>query len=226
MQFNLSLDDFSPHPRAGLNFESIEWCDKLIELYPDIKIDLFVPAAYCRLGEDPCHLSKNKEWVERVNALPANYRVCFHGYYHRRLSTKHGNSNNDEWQFLNEQQAALFASHMINEFEEAGIRCHKTFRPPGWKISVSSAKVLTNAGFVIAGDGNYFNRISGKVSGLKWVQYNWDLVGPKPKSDCIVAYGHTSDWTNNYMDETRFNMVVECLKGTDKIDFRFIGDLV
>lgn len=226
MQFNLSLDDFSPHEKAGLHFESIKWCDKLITKYPDIKINLFVPAAYCRLGENPCFLTKNMAWVEQVKRLPDNYRINLHGYYHRRLSQKHGNSNNDEWQFLNEQQARVLFSHMIDEFESCGLKYNKTFRPPGWKISTSSAKVLTEEGFVIAGDKGYFDAISGKVSGLKWVYYNWDLVSGPPKAEDIVAYGHTSSWTNNYMDETRYNMLSDYLDKHNNVSFSFIEDLI
>lgn len=226
MQFNLSLDDFSPHERAGLHFESIEWCNKLIDKYPDIKINLFTPAAYCRLGEDPCYLTKNMKWVEQVKKIPSNYRINLHGYYHRRLSQKHGPSNNDEWQFLNEEQAKILFTHMVGEFDSSGLKYYKTFRPPGWKISTSSAKVLTDNDFIIAGDKKYFDLISGKVSGLKWVYCNWDLVTNPPESECVVAYGHTSDWTNNYMNKERYQVIVEFLDRQRDVSFEFIEDLI
>ena len=122
-KFNLSLDDMSPHPRAGLNFESIEWCDKLIEDFPKLKVNLFVPAAYCRLGEDkPCYISQNKEWLDRLKSLSEkNYRINLHGLFHRRISKSHGNSNNDEWQHLKWKAAEVVADHMFTEFHKAEI---------------------------------------------------------------------------------------------------------
>lgn len=225
MRFNLSLDDFSPHPRAGLNFESIYWCNKLIDIYPEIKIDLFVPAAYSRLGEAPCFLSEHPEWIKRVISLPDNYRICCHGYFHKRLSQKRGNSNNDEWQFLNEEQATVVFNHMVGEFQMAGLDYHKTFRPPGWKISQSAVKVLTDNNFIIAGSREYYDKISTKVSGSKWVLFNWDLVSQPPKCDTVVAYGHTSSWTNNYMNEDRFNLICDYLSKQNDVRFEFIADL-
>src|SRR5690348_13909004 len=111
-KFNLSLDDMSPHPRAGLDFESIKWCDKLIETYPAMKINLFVPAAYGRLGEPSYNISddENHEWAEKLKVLPDNYRINLHGYKHRR-SRKDWDfhrgieSNNNEWENLTYDQA-------------------------------------------------------------------------------------------------------------------------
>ena len=61
--FNLSLDDMSSHPQAGLNFESIYWCEKLIVQFPDIKINLFVPAKYARLGQRYYDISSYSKWA-------------------------------------------------------------------------------------------------------------------------------------------------------------------
>ena len=223
--FNLSLDDFSPHPRAGLDFKVIDQCNRLIEKYPEIKINLFTPAAYCRLGEEPCFLSDNMEWVARAKDLPDNYRINLHGLYHRRTGGKHPVSNNDEWQFLNYDEAKHKMVEMVNEFKVVGLKFYNTFRPPGWKISISAARALTEKGAIIAGNEEYFNRISPKVSDLKWVSYNWDITSPcKIKGD-VIAYGHTSDWTNNYMDDTRYNLVDELLM-SDNFEFKFIEEMV
>lgn len=126
--FNLSLDDFSPYTNAGLDFGSIDVCDKLIAIYPDIKINLFVPSAYCRLNKDPAYLSKHLDWVNKVNSLGDNYRVNLHGHYHRRVSSKYGNSNNDEWQYLKYSEAKLLANVMTGEFKKAGLSFTPTFR--------------------------------------------------------------------------------------------------
>jgi hypothetical protein len=53
------------------------------------------------------------------------------------------------------------------------------------------------------------------------VSYNWDLTGPCSVKGDVIAYGHTSDWTNNYMDKERFNLINELL-GKEKFRFKFI----
>jgi len=207
-KFNLSLDDFSPHPRAGLDFESIKWCDRLIEIYPSIKINLFVPSAYCRLGEQPYYLSLNKEWVERVKALPVNYRINFHGHNHRRVDGKNPNSNNDEFQYLNENGAELLLGKIEAEFKKANLSYHKTFRPPGWKISKAAIKVMTSKGYRIAGRQ----------------EVNWDLLTEPPKEGNVIAYGHTSNWTTNFLNEERYNTIMNFLKDK-QFEFVFIEDM-
>jgi len=234
-KFNLSLDDFSPHPRAGLNFESIVWCNKLIEKYPDIKINLFVPAAYCRLGEKPYKLSEHPEWVEKVQSSVGysnNYYLCYHGYYHRRFAGdfnfhgKHPKSNNDEWQYLTRDEANTLIDLMEEEFSGRLSRC-KCFRPPGWKISKGALQALVNRWYTIAGNKECLEKYKGEVVGLekRWAaSYNWDLTGPCNVFGDVVAYGHTSDWTNNYMNEERYNLVVDLLN-SEEFDFRFIEEM-
>lgn len=225
-KFNLSLDDFAPYKRSGLYFESIEWCDKLIEKYPEIKINLFVTAAFCRLGEQPCYLTKNPEWVKKVNNLPkSNYSINFHGLYHRRTDGKHPNSNNDEFMYLRGEQANVVIDTMIKEFDKAGLKHKNVFRPPGWKISTSATKALTDRGFIIAGNQSYYDLHKDRVPGLRWVSYNWDLTKLCDLSGDIYAFGHTSSWTNNYMDETRFKLIDDVLS-KELFEFAFIEELL
>ena len=227
---NLSLDDFSPHPKAGLNFESIKWCNDLIKKHPDIKINLFVPAAYCRLGEKPCYLRNYPDWVKKVNELPDNYRIGLHGFYHRRhpsdlaIHKLRQPSNNDEWQYLNLYWAKHLFDSMIEEFKIAGLKYNKVFRPPGWKISESATRVLMNEGFIIAGNSEYYKIYKNKISGLKWVSYNWDLLSKCNIKGDVLAFGHTSSWTNNYFDEKRFNLVCDLLD-KERFEFKFLEEL-
>lgn len=237
-KFNLSLDDMSPHPKAGIKFESIEWCEKLIADYPQLKINLFVPAAYCRLGEQSHKLSEHMDWVKKLRQLSdTNYRINMHGLYHRRISPKHGNSNNDEWQFLEFKSASILAAGMFGEFTAAGLigtkisdymdpKFRPTFRPPGWKISKGSVYALQNYGVnCFAGSKEYYKKVKDAMRpGTKWVSYNWDLTGPCNVKGDVVAYGHTSSWTNNYMDETRYKLVKNLLDSRT-FDFRFIEEM-
>lgn len=223
-EFNLSLDDMSPHEKAGLHFESIYWCNKLIEKFPDFKVNLFVPAAYCRLGEEPCFLTKNPDWIDKVNSLPDNYRINLHGYYHRRVSKKYGNSNNDEWQYLKYDQALDVGKNMIEEFEKAGLKYHPTFRPPGWKISGPACQALEKLGVTCFAGNSKYQIKNENFYTAKWVNYDWDMVSPYSGSGRVLAYGHTSSWTNNYFDETRYNLVLDVLNSND-FEFRFLEDI-
>lgn len=243
-KFNLSLDDLSPHPRAGLNFESIGWCDKIIENFPELKINLFVPAAYTRLGDDKAYyISQDKDWLEKLKKLsPDNYRINVHGMFHRRISKAHGNSNNDEWQYLGYSSAEILRNHMAAEFVKAGLykygapanKMHPlfrpTFRPPGWKISRGAVQALqspfsdgANGVNCFAGSKEYYEKVK-DVLRVKWVSYNWDLTGPCKETGDVVAYGHTSDWTNNYMNEERYKLLKDFLDN-EEVEFRWIEEM-
>jgi len=193
------------------------------ELYPDIKINLFVPARYARLQENPHPLIQNPEWCERVNELPSNFQVGMHGLYHRSSSDDFNfhttQSNNDEFRYLNTEQAEVVVNEMINEFEQSGLKYAKIFRPPRWSISYDVAQILTKRGFTIAGHDDYFQQCKG-IEGLKWVSVNWHLIDVPPPQN-IIAAGHTSDWTYNYFNQERFELVKKVLEGQEW-KFRFI----
>lgn len=223
-KFSLTLDDFSCHPNSGLRFESIKWCDKLVEKYPQIKIDLFTTIALWRLDDKvPSYITNNPEWISFVKSLsPKNYRIDLHGYFHRR--TDGGYSNNDEFECLGYYTAKSIIDSCIKVFEKVGIEYHKCFRPPGWKISADAAQVLSEMGFVIAGNDKYYQILRNQVKDLKWISYNWDMTGPCNVSGDIIVFGHTSNWTNNYMNEDRFNLV-DAVLSKEEFDFVFIEDL-
>lgn len=229
--FNLSLDDFAPHQHAGLDFQSISLCNRIIEDFPDLKVNLFVPAAYARLGEAPCYLSEHPDWVDRVNALPSrNYRVNFHGMYHRRhpddskFHLGRAPSNNDEWQYLNTPQASELITRMRKEFEKAGLNYGDSpmiFRPCGWKISLEAARAMSNRHINIAGDGRYSTE---QQNGSKYLRCNWDMTDPCDiKAGDVLAYGHTSDWNPNYMDSERYDLIMGLLTSRD-FHFKFLGE--
>lgn len=219
--FTLTLDDYSP--RKGTN--NLYWADKLIENYPNIKINLFVSAAYCRLGEEPQYLSKHSDWVTQANNLPENYRICMHGMFHRRTEPGHTKSNNDEFQFLDSLAAKEKVEKMVNEFEASGINYSRTFRAPGWKISKEAVIALQKYARItcFAGSEEYWKKVK-DVLKAKWINYNWDMTGPCAVKENIVAIGHTSNWTNNYMNEERYRLIMQLLK-KKQFGFRFVEDM-
>jgi predicted deacetylase len=226
-KFNLSLDDFSPHPKSGLGFESIQWCDKLIEDYSDLKINLFVPTRYARLGETPNLIANNKEWVNKLKSLSKkNYRICLHGLYHRRsrkdFSSHRGiESNNNEWENLKYNEASILLTQIEEDFRAVGVDYSKVFRPPGWHIGKEAAQLLTDRGYLIAGDKRYFNKLKKTVSGLKWISYTWDMSDSYSGKENVLAVGHTSNWCGNYTDDVRRNFIINALE-TEEFVFRFL----
>ena len=223
--FNLSLDDYSPHPDT----DNLYWCNKLVEKYSNIKIDLMVPAAFARINDKhPFYLSKNIQWVEMVKKLPDNYSVCLHSMHHRRSTKdfkwhKLPESTNDEFRYLDYAKAELLLNMIEAEFKKVGLKHKKVFRPSAWKISTSATQLLTDRGYLIAGDNSYYKILKNKISEIKWVSYNWNMTSLCTLDKDILAYGHTSSWTNNYMDEERFNLVCDVLD-KDKFEFKFIED--
>ena len=60
---------------------------------------------------------------------------------------------------------------------------------------------------------------------MKWVSYNWDMTKECKVTGDVIAYGHTSNWTNNYINEDRFNLIIDLLE-SDKFEFKFIEELL
>lgn len=221
--FNLSLDDYSPHEKAGKYHESIYWCNKLIEKHPNIKIDLFVPAAYRRLGEKAHYLRNNLDWVEQVKQLPTkNYNICLHGFYHSRIDGKNPQSNNNELELLTYNETKTILDVIDEEFIAVGLKYKKIIRPPGFHIGEEAVKVFTDSGFIVAGDTKYYEKRK-HIKNIKWISYNWDLTLPPPIND-IIAYGHTSNWTQNYFNEDKYNLVLKLLSQRE-FEFKFIDEI-
>lgn len=224
MKFLLSLDDYSPHPKTN----NLYWANKLVEKFPDIKIDLFVSAGYCRLKDEyPYYLYRHLDWVEQVKKLPGNYRINLHGLLHRRSKKDFEwhtgiESNNNEWENLTYKQATFLLDSIENIFNKVELKFSKVFRAPGWHIGEEAVKLLSDRNYIIAGNEKYYKKYK-NVPKIKWTTYNWDLIEEPPKND-IYAFGHTSDWTNNYLNEDKYNKIVEVLsKG--KYEFYFIEEL-
>jgi len=223
-KFSLSLDDYSPKP--GTN--DLTWANKLIEFYPDIKIDLFVPAAYARLGEKQHYLHLEQNWIDETKNLPvSNYRINLHGLYHRRSKKDFPwhtgiESNNNEWENLTYQQADNLLNKVEEEFEKIGLKHTHVFRSPGWHIGIEAVKLLIDRGYTIAGDDRYYQKYK-SLPKLKWFSYNWDLL-TEPLQGDIVAYGHSSDWNKNHLNEGNYHKIMKVLE-KQEYEFRFIEEM-
>ena len=224
--FSLSLDDACPHPKCTPFSEVIFWCDKLIERWPNIKIDFFTSGAFARLNEEPYFLTQYPEWIQKANELQdKNYRFNCHSYYHRRLNTKYDNSNNNEVEKTNERETKIIINYMLDEFNNAGLKYNKVFRAPGFHIGVTAAKVLTEMGFKISGDQRYYDLLKNKVKEMHYMVYNWDINDEyKLTEGDVFAAGHTSSWTTNYFCQKTYNRVVRLLESRP-FEFKFLDEI-
>ena len=80
---NVSIDDVSPHPRSSTKV--LERCRELINVYPDIKFTLFIPAAYWRTKsqttEKPLHLNQFPDFCKEIKDLDKNnFEIGYHGF--------------------------------------------------------------------------------------------------------------------------------------------------
>ena len=145
---NVSIDDVSPHPRAGTGV--LRACERVLESVPSVKFTLFVPVAYWRtLGaeatETPLYIGDYPEFCRELCDLPREtFEVCYHGLYHGIPRV----SNNDEFRDLTEEQARERLSTMVDLADRA---CRGLFkkivRPPAWRMSEGSIRAARALGF-------------------------------------------------------------------------------
>ena len=152
MKVNISIDDVTVHPRS--NTSVLKRCEELIARYPDIKFSLFVPTSYWRtqkpgtVTDQPLNISDFPYFCEILKNLPdSNYEIGYHGHHHGIP----GKSDNDEFQYLNYDEAIDKIDLMLNEAEKSGLdkKMKKIFRPPAWRLSPPAFKALNDRGFEI-----------------------------------------------------------------------------
>ena len=122
MKVNISIDDVSPHPFSSTRV--LERCEELIEIFPDLKISLFIPTAYWRTKKPgtatkiALNLSNYPEFCEEIKELdPKNYEIGFHGHYH---GIPH-RSDNDEFQDLSYDETDRKVDAMMSEVAKCGL---------------------------------------------------------------------------------------------------------
>lgn len=136
MRINISIDDISPRPDAGL--ECLKQCYSLIDIFPNIKFSLFIPCAYTRFSDGETNVNKwfllhHPSFISELKHLAReNFELGFHGYTHGNELTK---SNNDEFASLSFKEASMLFSEMKHVFDECGLKYSNIFRPPAYRMS-------------------------------------------------------------------------------------------
>lgn len=238
---NISIDDISPHPLSS--DKCLEHCHKLISIFPDVKISLFIPMAYWRSVPDnrsgvdtstdvPLFLDKHEELCKTLKGLSEkNFEVCYHGLYHGIP----GVSNNLEFKYLNYEDSKNILEEMLEVASKAGLSntFKKIIRPPSWYMSKESIIAARDLGF------EYLSLASEKrirkyydledKSGLDVAYYNICPPYSDYPEDIYLKSNivfHACEWSKNFLGKDNFDGLVNFLRlWEDKISFGFTEDM-
>lgn len=208
MKVNISIDDVTVHPKSNLSI--MKQCERLISVYPDIKFSLFTPTAYWRTikpGTATKHalsISLMPEFCRFMKDLPdENFEIGYHGHYHGIP----GKSDNDEFQYLNYDEAIQKIDTMFYEAKKAGLydKMKKIFRPPAWRLSPDSFRALSDKGFEIFALTDVPHAMESYDGEEKTHPCTFSNQYPpfrplKVEDKCGIVY-HACEWDKNYLSE-------------------------
>ncbi len=233
MKVNISIDDVSPHPFSSVRV--LEKCEELIEVYPDIKFSLFVPAAYWRTikpgttSNQPLKISEHEDFCSRLLELdPENYEIGYHGYYHGIP----GRSDNDEFEKINYNEATKKINDMRSEVNTAGLSSvfKNMFRPPAWRMNPEVFRAFHDNGFDLFALTNLDYALS--TYGDSVEKYNCSFSNQFPpfrelkkEQNCGIVY-HACEWDRNFLDSEKVHSLMEFLNEEKDKEFVFLENLM
>jgi hypothetical protein len=239
-RFSISIDDITPHPKSSTRV--LDRCFELIEKFPDIKFNLFVPLAYWRtvphppesICQKPMKVSEFPEFCDVIRSLPPkNFEIGIHGYYHGIP----GVSNNDEFKSISYKDAEAKFHQIFDEIYLSRLDSHikNIFRPPAWRMSPEGIQAAYNSGITLLAlspkeyaQNSYCNahKSFGKFT----------LYDANPPFDALcesvfnyqkyeVVY-HACEWDKNYLsiDHTR-QLENWIQKMSNQIHFSFLSEI-
>lgn len=233
MKINISIDDVSPHPFSSIKV--LDRCFEMIEIFPDIKFTLFVPIAYWRTvkpgiaTQRPLRLDLFPDFCNALKNLSKNnFEICYHGLFHGIP----GKSDNDEFQFLNEEEAQEKFKLMFEIVDRAGLSetFKPVFRPPAWRMSPSAIKVSNDVGIktLALSPKDYAKQVYSKAdeSFPHVVYYNcnppFDELKEYPNNEIVY---HACEWDKNYLSKNLTHQLIDWLKYQENVDFKFIQEM-
>ena len=186
MKLVLEFDDFNPKQEVNC----IEELDRLISLYPTIKITLFTSALYERVP-----LFRDKEWCERVNKHinNNNVRLAIHGLYH----------DVEEFKTKSKEDALLTLNIAESVFKTANLPFIKVFRGPHWGINKNSYEALIEFGYKAIYTHPDYDYLIDLYPSIKSVIYNWNVKDVDCTArDLVIGHGHTQNVCGNGIQES------------------------
>lgn len=233
MKVNISIDDVSPHPFSSTNV--LERCEDLIDQFPDIKISLFIPAAYWRTNKsgtttkESLNLSKYPDFCDTIRELPSeNYEIGFHGYYHGIP----GISDNDEFKGINYEETSEKIDLMFNEVAKSNLneKFKKIFRPPAWRMSPDAFRCLSDRGFELFALTDLPHILESYEGSEK--SYNCTFSNQYPPFRDLqieekngIVY-HACQWDKNYLNTEKMEELIDFLNSCDHKEFVFLEGII
>ena len=232
---NISIDDVSPHPASSISV--LDRCHELIKIFPDIKFSLFIPISYWRTikpGIATAHPLQINLFPDFCKALlelhDENFEVCYHGLYHGIP----GKSDNDEFQYLDYQQASQRFDAMFHIVELAGLKnkFKMIFRPPAWKMSGESIQAARDAGIKVlalspkAYAKKIYNNIENDRNDTVYYNCNppFDDLFLHKKTEIVY---HACTWDKNYLSiDMSKELKIFLNDNKNNLEFCFLGDLI
>ena len=232
-KINISIDDVSPHPLSSIKV--IDRCHDIISKFPNVRFSLFVPISYWRTvkpstaTEYPLQINLFPEFCSQLKALPqSNFEICYHGYYHGIP----GKSDNDEFQYLNYDQARKVFNAMFEVVDIAGLKDHfkNIFRPPAWRMSPDAIRAAKDVGIeVLALSPKEYAKKTycGEDENFKKVVY----YNVNPPFDTLTLFNqteivyHACEWDKNYLSVEASEKLIEFLTNIKEKEFCFLGDM-
>jgi len=225
---NISIDDVSPHPYSSTKV--LENCNKIIKEFPDAKFTLFVPISYWRTIKQgiatsrPLQINLFPDFCKTINELPENnFEICYHGFYHGIP----GKSDNDEFQYLNYDQAVKVLNAMFEVVKLANLqkKFKKIFRPPAWRMSGEAINAARDLGFEVLAlsPKEYAQKTYSGINKNKKdvVYYNcnppFDPLKLFEKTEIVY---HACEWDKNYFSAEKADNLINFLKSNES-NFKF-----
>ncbi len=228
---NVSIDDVSPHPQSSTKV--LERCRELINVYPDIKFTLFIPAAYWRTKsqttENPLYLSEYPDFCETVKNLSSkNFEIGFHGHLHGIPKI----SNNDEFAALTHKETEHVFRKMFKEVMFAGLSdiFKPIFRPPAWRMSGEAICAAIDMGIEILAlsKEDYAKKTYENLDKKEYTVYQtcnppFKPLALTPKTEIVY---HACEWDKNYLNKEKTEELASFLSKSKDIKFAFMEDML
>ena len=239
MKLNISIDDVSPHPLSSIGV--LDRCFEIIEIFPEAKFTLFIPAAYWRTmhptvsTKHPLQINLFPDFCKRLKDLPSNnFELGFHGFYHGIP----GKNDNDEMRYLNKESCNQMIDAIFKVIDMAGLkdRFSSILRPPAWRMSPECFDSCSEKGIEILALSNFFEdyhddslNYHGRDEEFKNVVYFTSSPPSKPLalSEKTEIVYHACEWDKNFLSESLTLDLINFIQDNlDNIEFSFMKELI
>jgi hypothetical protein len=134
---------------------------------------------------------------------PANFEVCYHGYYH---GIPWKNDNNEFLDITKEDASKRWIS-MQDRVQRANLEdvFKPIFRPPAWRMGPDAWDALSEGGVELFAVSDIDYALKSYQGKDKEYRSNYSTVFPpfRPleiKESCGIVY-HACEWDRNYLDK-------------------------